>query len=310
MTQQVLINRWKAIPVINGGYQLADSTHPLSWFVGYSDIGRLTLMLIAKRPSKLLKSSKSIEYQQKRRETDGLWTLSFDLVISEQTEVFALFCSDIIEYSRRANSEEDGICKVEERWNQWALLLEKQRKPMLSASEQLGLLGELAFIRHLIQTGEDTDTVINAWAGPEGADRDFEFESLWYEVKTTGVSTQTVTISSLEQLDSEREGKLIIVRADRCSPEIKDGVSLDDLVSSIQKKLAGSLSTLNLFSRKLMSVGYLSGAEYTANKYKISNIAAYRVETGFPKILRTQVPTEITNVRYELSIAAIAQWKE
>lgn len=47
LTQNDLVARWRAIPQYNGGYQLVDATHPLHWYVGYSDVGRRTLMLIA-----------------------------------------------------------------------------------------------------------------------------------------------------------------------------------------------------------------------------------------------------------------------
>ena len=42
LTQNDLVARWRAIPQYNGGYQLVDATHPLHWYVGYSDVGRRT----------------------------------------------------------------------------------------------------------------------------------------------------------------------------------------------------------------------------------------------------------------------------
>ena len=60
LTQNDLVARWRAIPQYNGGYQLVDATHPLHWYVGYSDVGRRTLMLIAGARFKQLQSSRSI----------------------------------------------------------------------------------------------------------------------------------------------------------------------------------------------------------------------------------------------------------
>ena len=143
LTQNDLVARWRAIPQYNGGYQLVDATHPLHWYVGYSDVGRRTLMLIAGARFKQLQSSRSIEVSQRQRPQDEKWTLSFDLLLSEQSDVFAFFCSDIIEYTRSCSSEAEGVQLIEKRWMQRNLLLEKQRKTLLSTSEQLGLIGEL-----------------------------------------------------------------------------------------------------------------------------------------------------------------------
>ena len=310
LTQNDLVARWRAIPQYNGGYQLVDATHPLHWYVGYSDVGRRTLMLIAGARFKQLQSSRSIEVSQRQRPQDEKWTLSFDLFLSEQSDVFAFFCSDIIEYTRSCSSEAEGVQLIEKRWMQWNLLLEKQRKTLLSASEQLGLIGELYTLIQLIRMGKKPDEAVSAWVGPEGADRDFEFSDVWYEVKTTGAASQTITVSSLEQLDDSIAGHLRIVRADKCSPERSDGVTLDALVEEAKETIGSSLAAASSFDRKLLQIGYLSRAEYASQKYLISNFASYRVDSTFPKILRSSISSEIVSARYDLSIAAIEPWKE
>ncbi len=310
LTQNDLLARWKAIPQYNGGYQLVDAGHPLEWYVGYSDVGRLTLMLIAGARFKQLQSSRSIEVSQRQRPQDGRWTLSFDLLLSEQADVFAFFCSDIIEYTRSCHSEPEGVQLIEKRWMQWNLLLEKQRKTLLSASEQLGLIGELYTIIQFVQSGRQPDEVISAWVGPEGADRDFEFSDAWYEVKTTGAASQSVTISSLEQLDNDAAGFLRIIRADKCSPERQDGITLDGIAETAKAAVSSSISALTAFERKLLQVGYLSRAEYSLQKYIVSGSTSYHVDSTFPRLLRSSVPSEIVSVRYDISIAAIEAWKE
>ena len=310
LTHTDLSARWNAIPQYNGGYQLVDATHPLHWYVGYSAEGCRTLMLIAGTRSSKLQTSRSIEVSQRQRPQDGKWTLSFDLLLSDQSDVFALFCSDIIEFSRSCTMESEGLRLVEKRWTQWNLLLQKQKKSLLSYSEQLGLIGELYTIIDLVQSGEEPDNVISAWIGPEGSDRDFDFSETWYEIKTTGPASQTVTISSLEQLDSNLPGHLRIVRADKCSPERTDGITLDSLVLDVKAVIGSSLSALAAFDDKLMSLGYLAESAYSSQKFFISGFTSYRVDKTFPKILRTNIAPEIVSLRYDISIAAIEPWKE
>ena len=310
LTQNDLKARWKAIPQYNGGYQLVDAGHPLEWYLGYSDIGRLTLLLIAGARFKQLQSSRSIEVSQRQRPQDGKWTLSFDLLLLEQSDVFAFFCSDIIEYTRHCSSEAEGVQLIESRWKQWNLLLEKQRKSLLSASEQLGLIGELYTMIQLIQNGRHPEETVSAWVGPEGADRDFEFSDAWYEVKTTGAASQTVTVSSFEQLDTNSTGFLRIVRVDKCSPECPDGITLDSLAGSAKAVMGSSLSAIELLEQKLLHAGYLSGTEYSSQKYIISGFSSYRVDETFPRLLRSAAAPEIVAVRYDISIAAIEPWKE
>ena len=310
LTQNDLTARWKAIPQYNGGYQLVDAGHPLEWYVGYSDIGRLTLLLIAGARFKQLQSSRSIEVSQRQRPQDGKWTLSFDLLLSEQSDVFAFFCSDILEYTRHCSSEAEGVQLIENRWKQWNLLLEKQRKSLLSASEQLGRIGELYTMIQFIQNGRQPEETVSAWVGPEGADRDFEFSDAWYEVKTTGAASQTVTISSFEQLDSNSTGFLRIVRVDKCSPERPDGVTLDSLAGAAKSAMGSRVSGVAQLEQKLLHAGYLSGTEYSSQKYIISSCSSYTVNETFPRLLRSAVVPEIVAVRYDISIAAIEPWKE
>ena len=77
-----------------------------------------------------------------------------------------------------------------------------------------------------------------------------------------------------------------------------------------KETIGSSLAAASSFDRKLLQIGYLSRAKYASQKYLISSFASYRVDSTFPKILRSSISSEIVSARYDLSIAAIEPWKE
>ena len=309
ITQKTLLEKWNTIKQRGWGYQLVDPAHPLKWHIGFSDIGKMTMLLVIQNRGPKLNSSKSIEIAQRLR-PDNLWTLSFDLLRLDQKDVFALLCADIIEYSRESIDEDDGIQKVVNRYKQWDLLLERQKSPFLSESSQKGLIGELLVMKYLHEfLGLSMEAVVNAWQEPEYSDQDFRFSDTWFEVKTTGIASHSVTISSVEQLDSDIDGHLSIYRIDKCNADDPQSITLIDAVQMIKGMIYQS-DTFSTFNRKLMEYGYIDAPDYGQQHYKAGKLDFYKVDDGFPRIIRSALPTAILNIVYTLDIAAIDSWRE
>src|SRR6185295_5802854 len=62
-------------------------------------------------------------------------------------------------------------------------------KPLLGIERQIGLLGELLFLKRLLDAGEAA--ALSSWVGPSGEPHDFRTAQREFEVKTT-VSTRRV----------------------------------------------------------------------------------------------------------------------
>ncbi|MCH3917916.1 MAG: PD-(D/E)XK motif protein [Spirochaetia bacterium] len=308
ITSTFLQNEWKSITYKDGGYLQIDVIHPLEWFVGYQSRKQKTLLLIGSIESDEIKSSKSILVTRRKRETDNRNVLSFELLHNEQNEVFATFCADIIEYSRKATDEKSALNLVVRRYKQWSCLLEAEKLSFMDEKCRKGLLGELLFIQERIKSSGSILKTIQGWVGPNGADQDFIFEDVWYEIKSIDLAATSITISSLEQLDTQNTGELVVMRIDKSAPEKMGAISLNDAVSKIDCLLSDIPEAFDLFHLKLSNYGYIDLKEYSMQKYYCSKIQRYDVNDTFPRMLRRKVPSQIESLHYELSLPALENW--
>lgn len=306
ITQENLKKQWAGIKFKGGGFLRVDIEHPLEWYIGYQSIRQKTLLLVSDTEISEIESSKSMSVSRRRRESDNRWTLSFELLQNEQQEVFAILCSDVIEYSRTAANEKEALVLAINRYRQWSRLLELQRGGMMSESVQKGLLGELLFLEERIDSDEFALTAIQGWVGADGADQDFMYSDGWFEVKCVGASAVNVTISSLEQLDCFDVGELLIKRIDKVAPERTDSISLNEVVQRISNRIEGE--ALDLFCAKLYAYGYIDLREYSEQKYHCSATQRYCVNDFFPRLTRKTVASQIASLQYELSLPSLADW--
>ena len=57
--------------------------------------------------------------------------------------------------------------------------------------------------------------------------------------------------------------------------------------------------------RKFLAAGYTGNEEAVDIAYKKTGVTFYRVAEGFPRVLRTDVPQEVDDVRYRLRTVAL-----
>lgn len=310
ITPEILEKQWSSIGYTDGGFLRIDTNHPLEWHIGYQSISQRTLLLVCDAEIAAIESSKSMIVSRRRRESDNRWTLSFELLRNEQQSVFAILCCDIIEHSRSADTEEEALKLVVSRYKQWSKLLETQCSGLMDERRRKGLLGELLFLEQRLTLSGPSFFVIQGWVGPEGADQDFVYADGWFEIKSTGASAVSVTISSLEQLDCADAGELVIKRIDKAAPEKMGAFSLNDVVYRISAMLLGNTETLDLFRAKLSDYGYMDLQEYSEQRYFCSGTQRYLVNESFPKLTKSNVPSQVASLHYELDLAALSEWQK
>jgi hypothetical protein len=309
-TPEVLQQQWDRINYKDGGFLQIDTQHPLEWYIGYQSISQRTLLLVCETEISLIESSKSMAVSHRRRETDNRWTLTFELLRNEQQSVFAILCCDMIEHSRSAANEKEALAQVVSRYKQWSRLLESQKSGLLDEYSRKGLLGELLFLEQCIDVSGSALTAVQGWVGADAADQDFVYSDGWYEVKSLGASATSVTISSLQQLDCEDEGELVIMRIDKVAPDRTEAIPLNEVVHRVSDRLSGNVDALDLFRTKLTAYGYIDIQEYSEQKYRCSAIQRYCVDKSFPRLTAQLVPAQIVSLHYELSLSALADWKK
>ncbi len=183
-TEESLRKLWENIKVYEKGSLKIGINHPLDWYVAYETPTNKALVIISNYPIESVESSKSINFMCNKR-SEGDYYISFQLIEKSQEDVFISMCSNLIDYSSNADSELEALKKVEHRYRQWRKLMEHKNLAILSDEKRRGLIGELLYLKKMLDNDMKASDAINGWVGPDGADQDFVYDGTWREVNTT-----------------------------------------------------------------------------------------------------------------------------
>lgn len=308
LSNDELIRRWDEVPFYGGGYKRIDDTHPLEWYIGYEDINQKTMLLITNNDPGNIESSKSIIASTGQRQ-DGKWAITFRLIRKDNEEVFIRLCWDIIESSRDIPFGYPTVKYIIERYNKWLRLMEHQRDDLMDEARRKGLIGEILFLKDNILNGMPLQIATEGWIGPDGADQDFVYANGWTEVKCTGLSTDSISISSIQQLDSEAPGWLCVYFLDKTAPENINGFTLMEKVEELRHLFSNNLKAKEIFENKLFKYGYADKKEYNKQKYIYGGINKYNIDECFPRLIRSNIPSQILSAKYGISLSSIENWK-
>lgn len=305
--EQLLRLKWNEINYYYGGSIQLAIEHPLEWHVGYFSENQKAVIIISKYAIYHIESSQSINVACKLRQ-DGRFAIYFVLLDQEQEDVFIAMCGDMIQYSSASSDYKKSLFGVEQRYIQWGRLLKHKKNATMSITAQKGLIGELLYLKEMLEEGQEVSSALNGWVGPNGAYQDFVYNDGWHEVKTVGISSTKVTISSIEQLDCDIDGELVIIRVDKCAPAHTGSFSLSDLVHRILLIIKDYPWAVDLFIEKLNYIGYIDQPIYNEQKYLFLSKQCYTVVNDFPRLKRKNLPIAVVNVSYDLNLPSIQYW--
>ena len=249
-----------------------------------------------------LKKFKGIEIQILPTEKDyNLFTII--LLEKELTDIFILFIEDILDKLRKIDDSNTALKVINNRVQFWKRLFGKVSGEFLSIEQQRGLLGELIFLKKLLEITQDKLGTVNSWMGPHRANQDFAYNSNAVEIKTSIAGSPKVYISNEHQLDYHDWTKLILVII---SLHRSSG-SADTLASIIQEiiLLLTDQKSLELFTSKLTLAGIPEEMilEYHDLKYSMREIYSFEVKEGFPLLIPSMLYDQsVFNVKYEIDI--------
>lgn len=291
---------WEKIGAQDGFLSLPIS-HPLSFQLGQNPSGNRCFAVVNLTAGVKVESSRAISVTCEKV-SNREWRLLFVLEDKNLSEIFVKFCWDLIECSRNVVDPEVSILV---QYKKWRRMFAKWSGDGLSENAQKGLLGELMYLRELIDV-IGAEAAVTAWQGPEGSDQDFEFEVGWAEVKTVKISATEVSISSLQQLDRQDKGKLIVYFADRDGSMSETSRSVKDIVLDIMGVIKNQMGR-DLFECKLARTGYF-GHSGEFHKYRIVRRIIFSVDKGFPHIAADILPVEIVAAQYAISLPSIQRY--
>ncbi len=183
------------------------------------------------------------------------------------------------------------------------------RSQHLSAEDVRGLLAEMVFLSELIDWGMPSHVAVEAWRGPERSHQDFIFGNTAVEVKSlSGVERSSVRISSEDQLESLNDALFLRVYRLTTLADAAGARSLNEMVTAVQSRIAEA-DAIEAFDRKLVAHGYAPLPEYDEPRFVLSDVRSYRVKDDFPRLMRSQLPTGIAKVAYDIRLETIAQYE-
>jgi hypothetical protein len=173
----------------------------------------------------------------------------------------------------------------------------------LSDAETRGLIGELVILESILVPKFGAMPALLAWGGPYGAAQDFKIAGTLLEVKTCQLGSWRVLISSIEQLDAGTDPILLaVVRLSISSAECEAAITLNKVVERVRSSLSAD-TALDEFNLRLTEAGFDEQAKSAAVYYQIDEIRGYRVVTGFPRIVRVQVPRPVISASYVVDVS-------
>lgn len=227
--------------------------------------------------------------------------------VTGSLDLFELMAADVIDVVRRSASSNvrSAFEAFMRRVMAWQDFMQRPREHLLSAEAELGLFGELLFLRQLISSGMLPIRAVESWEGPMDGLQDFVLEAGAVEVKTTASSSGfPAKILSLEQLDdSERQPLFLGAWRMTLDPS---GQTLPELVSELRGELQQT-GAAQLFETRLMHAGYRDAqADAYTRCFAAPDLKLLRVDGEFPRLTRANVPTAIRRAGYEIDLDLVS----
>lgn len=239
-------------------------------------------------------------------EGSGLW-LALSRRSDGSLDMFTMMALDVI------STLNDGSATAEERLFQlflariraWQDFMRRGTETTLGPEAEIGLFGELVFLRSTMEVGLPSAVATEGWLGPMNGIQDFVLGGGAVEVKTTIATLGfPATIGSLEQLDDSSRQPLFLA-AVRIGLN-NAGMSLPTIIEDTRALLGENPAALHTFNIKLIHAGYLDAAAiHYKRTFAHVSTKIFHVKEGFPRLTRARIPQPIIQARYELDIDGV-----
>lgn len=230
------------------------------------------------------------------------------LLDGTQRELFHTLCTDVVSAAEQGEDLEDAVARTIRRTRRWSFLLRSGAKRGLSIEEQRGLVGELAFLDELIKK-VGPSAAVEAWKGPEGSSKDFEFPGLCIEIKARrGAAKPHVRISSEDQLADIANAELFLRVFDIDSAVMPEGLTLHDIVGKLSSILSDNEAVFDQWQSLIDASGYDADDDYSDRRWVVGHARTYKVVDGFPRIV-PPIPVGVSSIGYSIALEACEPFK-
>lgn len=238
----------------------------------------------------------------------GVQRLVLTLEQQVDRDLFEGFCRTLVSALPHASDSASSLAIALAHIHRWKTFLSGNGAHHLSAEEVRGLFAELTFLLELLGRLSSAEAIA-AWLGPEKSHQDFIFGNTAVEIKSlSGVERSTVRISSEDQLESVNDELFLRVYRLSSLPEAPNAQSLNEIVAQVQARLA-DVTAVEEFDRKLVTHSYAPLPEYDEPRFVVTEVRSFSVVEGFPRLIRSTLPSGIIKVSYDIKLESIASFK-
>ena len=222
-------------------------------------------------------------------------------------DIFDVLVDDLIRTAEAAKARDLVGGAIAKRILHWQSFF-KIKNEGLSKERVRGLYGELKVLCWIAEH-MNWDEAFTSWVGPKGQAQDFHLGSMAFEVKASNAKNpQEITISSERQLDPVGLSELVLWHYS-FDERLDSGETIVELIQGIRGSSASSLKAEE-FEFALRLSGYF---DEHAGKYQqgftIRKLATFDVIEGFPRIIESDCPTGLGDVKYSIQLGAIANFE-
>ena len=227
------------------------------------------------------------------------------LTDGQHRDIFDLLVRDLVEAAEQPDDEALGVARLLARLSEWQQLLRRLSPRGLSSDAQLGVWGELWVLREVLAPSIGIRDAITAWRGPLEADQDFQMGAVCMEVKTSAAhSLDGIPVASERQLEVPEDVVLVLVGLS-VDARIGHGETLNEMIRVVRSAATGA-GCLSMLDERLESIGCCAEDAQLHDEmgYSVRSSALFLVGPGFPRLVSTDLPVGVSDVRYRIALAS------
>ncbi|WP_144809675.1 PD-(D/E)XK motif protein [Enterococcus casseliflavus] len=280
-------------------------------FVGYND-GQYAVAVVGENTPSEITSTSLISVSLIEKIDFNMNGLLFSLLDEALIDIFVSFVFDLESLAKKDSTV--SLVDIYNRYLFWQKMF-KSIKSTFSEQNLKGLLNELYILEKYFIPKYGLSEAIRGWIGTDGSHKDFTFnDGTWYELKAINSGWNTIQISSIEQLESDVLGYLVVSYLEKTSPTNSESLNLYSIFNLIKGQINEEFILGEMYS-KIANLGIdivaLTDEHHiiNTNRYIFRDTIFYKVSDSFPRISRKQLPVAVANMCYELLLSELLEYR-
>lgn len=234
----------------------------------------------------------------------------FQVILDDLDNItlFGKLCLDIIQVvaSSKPSSPSEVIHRIIQRTQRAHDFFTYESQKKLSDTDQMALIGELIVLEeYLLKSNISALDCVHSWALRGPAPKDFIINQIGIEAKAGRGDRSKINISNADQLDLYKLDYLFlcVTDLDRATNVHENSFSLADIATRIKEKLMEKdYNAFEEYQNKLNAKDFYFEQEYEEQYWLKGPTIIYKIESDFPAITRSNLPTAISEVRYQIDL--------